>query len=170
MSFDKIIDVYDRPPVKPRRSVPAKPLTASAYELLEKANETLPEARQIPQAHVDEILAREGGNPAISQRALLNFISTVENPKTATPTKHVDLLPAGHPLSTVESTPEDVARYFSCDPHFAEETTQSLVASAILSSPESASRKFYTSRLSIRDPYGYFADVIAQADAVIGRN
>lgn len=170
MSFDKIIDVYDRTPVKPRRSVPAKPFLASAHELLEKANTTLPEARQIPLSHVDEIVSREGGNPAVAERALLNFISTVENPQTATPTKHVDLLPAGHPMSTVESTPEDVARYFSSDSHFAEETTQGLVASAILSTPESASRKFYTSRLSVRDPYGYFADVIAQADAVLGRN
>jgi hypothetical protein len=169
MSFDKIIDVYDRPPVKPRRSLPAEPFIASAHKIVEQANQNLLEARKIPQEHVDEIVSREQANPAVAQRALLNFISTVENPNTANPTRHVDLLPVGHPMSPAEKTPEAVAEYFSSDPYFKDDSVRTLVASAILSNPESASRKFITSQLSVRDPYGYFTDVIAHADALITR-
>lgn len=176
MSFDKIIDVYDRQPVSPsahlKRAHTEKTVLASAYELIDSANTTLPVQRQILHSQVEELVRREASQtPATVQRALLNFISTVENPRTATPTYHVDLLPEGHPLSPVEDkTPEAVAEYFSSDPYFKDDSVKTLVASAIMSNPESASRKFITSQLSVRDPHGYYVDVIAHADASLGRN
>lgn len=168
MSFDKIIDVYDRQPVKPsarlRNTVPTKSILASAYELAEKANETLSEKRHISRENVEEIIRRDN-----SERAVLNFISTVENPNTATPTRHIDLLPAGHPLAQGEQTPEAVAEYFSSDPYIKDDSVRTLIASAILSNPESVSRKFITAQLSVRDPHGYYVDVISHADATLSR-
>jgi hypothetical protein len=176
MSFDKIIDVYDRQPVVPserlRNRAPQKTVLASAYELIDSANETLPTERHISYKNVAQIVDREKGNtPAAIERIILNYISTVENPRTATPTHHVDLLPQGHPLSPAEGkTPEAVAAYFSSDPYFKDDSVRTLVASAIMSNPESASRKFITSQLSVRDPHGYYVDAIAYADTSLGRN
>lgn len=170
MSFDKIIDVYDRPPVKPSAHLlRTQTQQITSFALVEELNEALPAPRRVTQEVLDEIVSRESGNSAVAERALLNFISTIENPNTATPTHHIDLLPAGHPLAQGEQTPAATAEYFSSDPYITDDSVRTLVASAILSDPESVSRKFTVAQLSVRDPHGYSTHVIKQADASLGR-
>ena len=170
MSFDAIIDVYDRHPIAPRYRTNSESLLASAYKLVDDANSALPLERQILRSSVQEIVYREGTNPAIAQRAVMQFIATTENPKTNTPTQHTDLLHPGHPLSTVEVTPyrarNMVAQYFSGDPNL-EAEVRPIVASAIAAEPNSAQRKFFLAQLSAKNPGISYLGIISQADVTL---
>ena len=167
MSFDKIIDVYDRQPVSPRYRTQPEPLLATAYRLVDKANESLPAPRQIPAYAIREIFYREGATPA-TMRSVTQFISTAENPSTNTPTKHTDLLYPGHPLSTaqVENRRAFVANYFSCDSAITEQE-QPLVASAISADPASVERKFFLAQISKSPSRDGIEFVISQADSLL---
>lgn len=127
-----------------------KPLLATAYDLLEEANAKLPEGRQVSKATIRDLIRRELPEIPRAYRATINFLTTVENPSTNTPTRHTDLLPAGHPLSTViASEPElrqAASEYFSADPNLSEDL-RPLIASAIQASPDSATRLFCTELL-----------------------
>lgn len=167
MSFDKIIDLYDRPPVEPRYRTKPQPLLATAYQLVDELNQNLPTQRQTMRYVVEEIVRRES-TPASALRAVTQFVSTMENPNTATPTKHTDLLYPGHPLSTaeVENRRAFVAQYFSTEALVSEEE-QPLVASVISADPNSAQRKFYLAQLSTDPSKSFVKFVIEQADAFL---
>lgn len=167
MSFDKIIDVYDRQPVSPRYRTQPEPLLATAYRLVDKANENLPAQRQIPTYAIREIFYREGAS-ASTMRSVTQFISTAENPNTATPTKHTDLLYPGHPLSTAEVVNRRafVANYFACDSTITEQE-RPLVASAISADPESAERKFILAQLYKSPSRHGIEVVISKADSIL---
>lgn len=167
MSFDKIIDVYDRQPVSPRYRAQPEPLLATAYRLVDTANENLPTQRQIPSYAIREIFYREGAS-ASTMRSVTQFISTTENPRTATPTKHTDLLHPGHPLSTadVPNRRAHVANYFACDSLITEDE-RPLVASAISAQPDSVERKFILAQLH-KSPYlDGIKSVISKADSIL---
>lgn len=119
-------------------------LVAGAYELYETANENMPEQRRTSAEKIAEIISREGGDTPQAAKAIIDFVSTVENPATNTPTVHTDLLPAGHPL--VASTRADVAAYYGSNP-LLDIKTGGLVACAIAATPESATRKFFVEQL-----------------------
>lgn len=125
--------------------IPAmKGLVAGAYELYETSNAHMPEGRRIQAETIETIISREGGDTPQAAKAIIDFVSTVENPATNTPTVHTDLLPSGHPL--VASSRADVAAYYSTEPALPEET-RALVACAIAATPESATRKFFVAQL-----------------------
>ena len=129
----------------PEELLPAmKSLVAGAYELYETSNENMPEGRRIEPAVIDEIAKREGGDTPQAAKAIIDFVSTVENPATNTPTVHTDLLPSGHPL--VAASRVDVADYYSTDPSL-DEKSRALVAAAIAAPPTSATRKFFVEQL-----------------------
>lgn len=119
-------------------------LVAGAYDLYETTNETLPEARRIEASTIEEIITREGGETPQAAKAIIDFVSTVENPATNTPTVHEDLLPAGHPL--VAASRSEVAAYYSSDPRL-EPRLQGIVSAAIAAEPTSPSRMFFTEQL-----------------------
>jgi hypothetical protein len=172
MSFDTIIDMYNRPPVIAsahlRNSAPRQSLLASAFGFVDKANEKLSVNRKILRSTIEEIVRREHLNAAIAERAVLNFISTTENPNTNTPTVHTDLLHPGHPLSTSEGRSKElISQFFSSDIYIKDVQTRTLLASAIMSDPASARRKFYAAQLSARDSEGYCSSLLGRADLAI---
>lgn len=142
-------------------------LVAGAYELYETSNAHLPEARHIPEETISEIILREGGDTPQAAKAIIDFVSTVENPATNTPTQHVDLLPFGHPL--VVSTREDVAAYFSSDPRLDDPKLRGIVASAIAATPESATRKFFVEQLVASGREIDVLRFIDDADRILGQ-
>lgn len=147
-----------------------KPLLATAYDLLEEANAKLPEGRQVSKETVRELIRRELPEIPRAYRATINFLTTVENPTTNTPTRHTDLLPAGHPLSPViASAPElrqAASEYFSADPALSEEL-RPLVASAISAEPDSATRLFCTELLFAQGTSLTVHALIEEADKTV---
>jgi hypothetical protein len=173
MSLDAIIDYSSREPVRPSQN--AKPiadisLQASAYSIADAENALLTTNHQISMSTVDEIIKREGDNPAVVQRALVNFFSTVQNPDTNRPTEHLDLLPAGHPLSTTWvssfSKRQTIADYMAEDARLPE-NARPLVASAIYAEPNTAQRKYYEAKLNRRGLTMLTSGIIATADKAI---
>lgn len=148
-----------------------KTILATAYELLVLANSDLPEERHVTQFEIKEVVRRELPSVPKAHRAVINFLTTVENPATNTPTPHTDLLPAGHPLSTAPVTSEkdlrrETAKYFSSDPKLSPEIAP-IIASAIESEPNSPTRTFYEELLYAKNtPVSIFA-VIEEADLSI---
>lgn len=147
-----------------------KPILATAYELLEEANSKLPEGRQIAPETIRELVRRELPEVPRAYRATISFLTTVENPATNTPTRHTDLLPAGHPLSTVVASAGELriaaADYFSADPSLSEDV-RPLIASAITAEPGSAARLFCTELLyAKRTPLTAHA-LIQEADSIV---
>lgn len=140
-------------------------LVAGAYELYKTSNENMPEGRRIEPVVIDEIAKREGGDTPQAAKAIIDFVSTVENPATNTPTIHLDLLPSGHPL--VASTRADVAAYYGTDPRL-DAKTQGIVACAIAAQPESATRKFFVSQLTVAGREIDILKFIDGADKILG--
>ena len=176
MSLDAIIDYSSQEPVRPLPY--AKPLAdmslqASAYAIADAENLALTESHQIPMSTVDEIIKREGKNPAVVQRALVNFFSTVQNPSVNRPTQHLDLLPAGHPLSTTWvssfSKRQTIAEYMAEDTRLPE-NARPLVASALSAEPNTAQRKYYEARLNRRGLMLLAGGIIATADKALSGN
>jgi len=176
MSLDALIDYSSREPIRPAPH--AKPLAdmslrASAYAIADAENLALTTGHQISMSTVDEILQREGDNHAIVQRALVNFFSTVQNPATNRPTPHLDLLPAGHPLSTTWVSSfnkrQMVAEYMSEDARLPE-TARPLVASAVSAKPNTAQRKYYEAKLQRRGLSLITAQIISIADNALPGN
>lgn len=64
-------------------------LVAGAYELYETSNVNMPEARQTSRETISEIISREGGDTPQAAKAIIDFVSTVENPATKTDRKSV---------------------------------------------------------------------------------
>ena len=151
MSLDDIVSFYNRQPVAPRADatpLPQKPLLASSYDATAEFNVSMPEGRQVLRSTIREVINREAGSSEFNiKRAVNQFFNTVANPNTNTPTKHTDLLPAGHPLSTewvsTYNIRDKVAEYFAADPRLETPEVRTLVASAIQAAPESAARLFY---------------------------
>jgi hypothetical protein len=150
-----------------------QPILATAYDLLETANSSLPENRHTTPGVVREVVRRELPSVPKAHRAVINFLTTIENPSTNTPTVHTDLLPTGHPLSTAPATSEkelrrETARYFSADPNLAPEL-EPIIASAIECEPNTPTRAFYEELLYARNtPVSIFA-TIEQADLSIAK-
>ena len=140
-------------------------LVAGAYELYETSNVHMPEGRRIEPAVIDEIAKREGGDTPQAAKAIIDFVSTVENPDTNTPTVHTDLLPSGHPL--VAASRAAVAEYYSTDPYL-NEKTRALVAAAIAAPPTSATRKFFVEQLSAANQDINIFKYIEGADRILG--
>jgi hypothetical protein len=175
MSLDDIVSVYNKKPVAPApfaKPLPQKPLLASAYETLAEFNTSVPEGRQVLRSTIREIINREAGSSEFTaQRAVNQFLSTVENPNTNTPTKHIDLLPAGHPLNTqwvsTYNVRDKVATYFSSDPRLETTEIRTLVASAISAQPESAARLFYIAQAKTHASDQTIDRIIEDAEATI---
>lgn len=144
-----------------------KSLVAGAYDLYETTNETLPEVRRIDASTINEIITREGGETPQAAKAIIDFVSTVENPATNTPTIHVDLLPAGHPI--VASSRSDVATYYGSTPSL-DTKTQSMVACAIAAEPDTATRKFFTEQLIAAGHEIDALHLVTDADRILAAN
>ena len=175
MSLDDIVSFYNRQPVAPRADatpLPQKPLLASSYDATAKFNATMPEGRQVLRSTVREIINREAGASEFNiKRAVNQFFNTVENPATKTPTKHVDLLPAGHPLNvewvSTFNIRDKVADYFSADPRLPSAEVRTLVASAIQAEPETAARLFYIAQAKSHANDLTIDHIIEDAEATI---
>lgn len=175
MSLDDIVSFYNRQPVAPRADatpLPQKPLLASSYDATAEFNATMPEGRQVLRSTVREIINREAGSSEFNiKRAVNQFFSTVANPNTNTPTKHTDLLPAGHPLNTkwvsTYNVRDTVANYFSADPRLETSELRSLVASAIQADPNSAARLFYIAQAKSHANDLTIDHIIEDAEATI---
>lgn len=174
MSLDKLISSYSGPSVPHRKGVtplPTTPLIASANMELVELNERLPEVRRAAYESLNELIERETPNGDFAtRRAVANFLSTIENPKTLRPTVHTDLLPETHPLSTkwisTFAIRERTGEYYAAE---VDETISAVVASAITADPESGSRKFYVALLEAQNaPLSAF-EIIAEADDVISK-
>ncbi|NBT76228.1 MAG: hypothetical protein EBT15_09735 [Betaproteobacteria bacterium] len=149
-----------------------QPILATAYDLLEAANSSLPENRHTSPNAVREVVRRELPSVPKAHRAVINFLTTIENPATNTPTIHTDLLPVGHPLSTTPASGKDLrretARYFSADPALSDDLAP-IIASAIECEPNTPTRAFYEELLYARNtPVSIFA-TIEQADLSIAK-
>lgn len=147
-----------------------KPLLATAYDLLEEANAKLPEGRQVSRETVRELIRRELPEIPRAYRATISFLTTVENPATNTPTRHTDLLPAGHPLSPMTASAPELrqaaSEYFSADPALSEEL-RPLIASAIQAEPDSATRLFCTELLFAQNSPLTVHALIEEADKTV---
>lgn len=140
-------------------------LVAGAYELYETSNAQMPEGRRIPKESIAEIISREGGDTPQAAKAIIDFVSTVENPATNTPTVHTDLLPTGHPL--VASTRADVAAYYGNETTI-DSQLRGLIACAISAAPESATRKFFVEQLIAAGHELEASKYIDAADRILG--
>jgi hypothetical protein len=125
----------------------------------------MPEGRRIQAETIDTIISREGGDTPQAAKAIIDFVSTVENPATKTPTVHTDLLPSGHPL--VASTRADVAAYYGNETAI-DFQLRGLIASAISAAPESATRKFFVEQLTAAGYELEAAKYIDAADRILG--
>lgn len=147
-----------------------KTILATAYELLEDANSKLLEGRQVAPEAIRELVRRELPEVPRAYRSTISFLTTVENPTTNTPTRHTDLLPAGHPLSTVTAAPATLRKaaseYFSADPDLSEDL-RPLIASAIAAEPTSAARMFYTELLYAKGTSLSVHALIEEADRTV---
>lgn len=127
-------------------ALPHKDIIDTIFDEAEKFNAKLPEARRVPASTVEEIISREKTHPN-ALRALGQYFNTVENINTPTPTVHLDLLPANHPLSTKwisqATARQEISQYFSSDTRIADDETRGLIASALSYEPDSAQRFFY---------------------------
>jgi hypothetical protein len=148
--LNKIIEVASNPPVKAKRALYRTPsesaLVASAKKQARGILSALPEVRSARPDTIDIIIAREkeeNASEGTMARAVMAFASTLENPHTNTPTKHTDLLPANHPLSTdwisVFKVRKATAQYFAAEHE--DEELSSLVASAIQADPDAQTRQ-----------------------------
>lgn len=183
--LNKIIEAASNPPAKAKKELYTTPsesaLVAAAQTQAREIISGLPEARTVHADTIDTIVSREranGSSEGTIARAVMNFASTLENPNTNTPTKHTDLLPANHPLSSawisVFRVRKATARYFAADPTISEDQELSaLVASAIEAEPDTRQRKFYVETLKERaqvqaQALNLIAD-ITYADEIIAR-
>ena len=172
-SLNDIIDAFNLDPIEPEREYEDKPLLATAYELTDQTNESLPDKLKISKATIQDVVRRELPNEAKAYRSVINFLSTVENPKTQTPTTHTDLLHPGHPLSTQNISTFRLRRasaeYFSniADAHSDEART--LLASAITSEPDSAARLFYSTLLEDQQNGLRLLSLIGEADESLSK-
>lgn len=142
-------------------------LVAGAYELYETSNVNMPEARQTSRETISEIISREGGDTPQAAKAIIDFVSTVENPATKTPTVHIDLLPSGHPL--VAASRADVANYYGSDPSL-DSKVQGLIACAIAAAPESATRKFFVEQLTAAGHEMDALRLVEDADRILSQS
>lgn len=136
----------ENPEVVALSALPHKKLIDTLYDEAEKFNARLPEVRRVPPTTVDEIISREKTHPH-AMRALGQYFNTIENLHTPSPTTHLDLLPANHPLSTKWisrfTARQEISRYFESDTSIEDHETRGLVASALSHKPDSAQRLFY---------------------------
>lgn len=148
--LNKIIEAASNPPVKAKRELYRTPaesaLVASAKKQARGILSALPEARSVRPDTIDIIVAREQEEDASEgtmARAIMAFASTLENPSTKNPTKHTDLLPANHPLSTdwisVFKVRKETAKFFAAE--YEDEELSTLVASAIQADPATQQRQ-----------------------------
>lgn len=173
--INELVELVDRQPVKARRDakpLPTEGIVASARKHVIASNIDLPAEKRIPIEVVDEIISREQGKKEFSiLRSVQNYIATVENPDTHTPTAHRDLLPNNHPLSTkwISSfrVRELTSEFFATDPRIEDPAVRSMVASAIKAEPKSVQRKFYTEVLTSNAGTFELLALIEQADETI---
>jgi hypothetical protein len=144
-----------------------KSLVAGAYDLYETTNETLPEVRRIDASTIVEISNREGGDTPQAAKAIIDFVSTVENPATNSPTVHTDLLPLGHPM--VAHGRQNVAQYYGSTPTLSAHV-QTLVASAIAAEPGTATRKFFSEQLIAAGHEIDALHLVEDADRILKNN
>lgn len=153
--WDSLVDSYEQEPILPRSDaapLPQKGIVASAHAMAIKANETLPAPKRIHADTIDALVERLSElSDGAQMRAVGQYINTVENPNTNTPTEHRDLLPRNHPLSTAWISSfqarKETAEYFETHPKIADPEVRTLIASAVAAEPESVERKFYTEAL-----------------------
>ena len=176
MSYlDSLIANSEQEPIKPRsgaKPLPQKGFVASLYSLVEKANENLAEEKQISSETFDALIERVSElSEGSKMRQVAQYVNTIENPDTNTPTPHRDLLPRNHPLSTqwvsLFQARKQTAEYYKTHPKIENSELRTLVASAIAAEPESVERKFYTEAIIATTNDLEPLAMIEQADAVI---
>lgn len=173
--WDSLVSSYEQTPIKPRPDalpLPQRGLVASAHAMAIKANTTLPAPKRIHADLVDSLLERIADQPeAVQMRVVAQFVSTIENPNTATPTVHRDLLPRNHPLSTqwVSSfnVRNEVAEYYCTHPKIEDSEVRGLLASAVAAEPESVERKFFTEALLAKTHDVDLLAMLQEADTAI---
>jgi hypothetical protein len=172
MSLDYIVSVQDQEPVPPRYRI-EQPTELQDFEaLLASANAVYDydSPRAISGATLLTISEREAAfGDAHVARELDMFINTVNNPRTANPTRHTDLLPKGHPLGGFAFR-EDLADYYASDPQFKDDKIRTLIASAIIAEPFTVDREFYMQRLAARGVTTAAVIAVLDADSFLGDN
>lgn len=152
--------------------LPQKSLMEVLLEEATAFNQSLPESLQASKSTINMLLRREeGGGHPVAQRAVAQYFNTIENPDTKTPTRHKDLLPKSHPMSTrwVSSfrVRDEVASYYTTDKRIDGEDNRALVASALVYEPDSAQRMFYNEVLLEKTQDLSLFAIIEEADRMI---
>lgn len=151
-------------------ALPHKKIIDTLFAEADKFNAQLPEARRVPNSTVEEILSREKTHPN-AMRALGQYFNTIENLHTLTPTTHLDLLPANHPLSTKWiskfSVRKNIATYFESDMSIEDQETRGLIASALSHEPDSAQRFFYNEVFLAKTNGLSLVAILDKADKII---
>lgn len=139
---DPLVDLYDEEPLRAVKPLPSEDTNA----LLASALETTA-SPAVDRALVAAVFQRElPRGESVAMREALRYISTVENYAAKQPTKHTDLLPLGHPLSSDRNfSREDVATYFSQIASDADD--QKLIYEVLSSTPNSTERKFLINKI-----------------------
>jgi hypothetical protein len=173
-NLDFILETLSSP-LEPAEGAPAvsgKSLMESLADEVALFNERVPEELKVLEGTAKLIIKRESdnGHPR-ALRAVMQYLSTVENPETNTPTVHRDLLPKNHPLSTrwlsKFEARREVASYFSSDMRIKDSEVRALVASALTYEPDSAQRFFFTEVLIAKTKNTGLLAIIEKADKII---
>ena len=155
-------------------AVSDKSLMDSLHDEIAQFNQRVPKQQQVSEDVAKVIIKREaeGGHPR-AMRAVAQYLSTLENPDTNTPTEHRDLLPKNHPLSTKWLSKfearKQIASYYKTDTRIEDEEVRSLVASAVSYEPDTAQRFFFNEALLAKTKNAGVLALISEADAIIER-
>lgn len=173
--WDSLVSSYEQTPVRHRPDaapLPQRGFVASAHAMAIKANTTLPAPKRIHADLVDALLERISDQPeAVQMRAVAQFVNTIENPNTQTPTEHRDLLPRNHPLSTQWISSFNVraetAEYYATHPKIEDSEVRGLLASAVAAEPDTVERKFYAEALLAKTNDVDLLVLLQEADTAI---
>lgn len=161
--YDELIDPYDQEPLRAIKDLPAEEVNVLLASVLAVATESsYPINTNLVAAVFDREISR---GESIALREALKYVTTVENYQTKSPTKHVDLLPIGHPLNPElwHRTREDVAEYFlQTIPNLED---RALVASVIATQVGTVERDYIFAQIS-PDKYSLVAAIDAVDDAI----
>jgi hypothetical protein len=153
--YDPLVDLYDDEPLRAIKPLPAEETNALLASALETTTNPLASRALVAAVFQRELPKGE----SVAMREALRYISTVENYATKQPTKHIDLLPTGHPLGTDNQvTRNDIAEYFSST--FANDEDRDLVYEIISNTPNSVERDFAVGRIQ---PHQYAIIAAVQA-------
>jgi len=161
-------------PAQGASAVSDKSLMDSLHDEILQFNQRVPEQQQVSESVAKVIIKREeeNGHPR-AMRAVAQYLNTLENPDTNTPTEHRDLLPKNHPLSTKWLSKfearKQIASYYKTDTRIEDEEVRSLVASAISHEPDTAQRFFFNEVLLAKTSNAGILALIGEADKIVER-